>query len=78
MTDALYHDECYEEQNPAYRGTVFIFLHNLIMQANTYIHEKRIQHIIDFLKVGIWHVRHDDVSPWLYFTYSIIKKYCLQ
>lgn len=42
MTDALYHDECYEEQNPAYRGTVFIFLPNLIliMQANTYIHEK--------------------------------------
>lgn len=39
--------------------------------------KKRIQHIIDFLKVGIWHVRHDDVSPWLYFTYSIIKKVLL-
>lgn len=33
--------------------------------------------IIHFLTVGIWHVKRNDVSSWLYFFYSIIKKVIL-
>lgn len=33
--------------------------------------------IIDFLKVGIWHVKRENVKPWLYFFYGIVKKLLL-
>lgn len=39
--------------------------------------KKRIQHIVDFLTVGIWHVKRDDVPAWLYFIYSVLKKLLL-
>lgn len=35
---------------------------------------KRIMQIINFLKVGIWHVKRKDVSTFLYFFYGVIKK----
>lgn len=33
--------------------------------------------IINFLNVGIWHVKRKDVSTWLYFFYGIIKRVIL-
>ena len=39
--------------------------------------KNRILHIIRFLQVGIWHVKRQDVSPWLYFVYGVIKKVLL-
>ena len=39
--------------------------------------KKQVMRIIDFLKVGIWHVKRQDVSPWLFFIYGIIKKVLL-
>ena len=38
---------------------------------------KRIMQIINFLKVGIWHVKRKDVSTFLYFFYGVIKKVIL-
>ena len=29
------------------------------------------------MQVGIWHVKRQDVSPWLYFVYGVIKKVLL-
>lgn len=39
--------------------------------------KKRIRHLIEFFKVGIWHVRRNEVSPWKYFVYGVIKKVLL-
>ena len=39
--------------------------------------KKQIQQIVDFLKVGIWHVKSKDVPRWLYFFYSVLKKLLL-
>lgn len=39
--------------------------------------KKRLQHIIRFLKEGIWQVRRGEVSAWQYFIYSVIKKVLL-
>ena len=39
--------------------------------------KKQIQKIIHFVQVGIWHVKREDVKPWLYFIYGIVKKLLL-
>ena len=39
--------------------------------------KKQIQHIIHFLRIGIWHVKREEVAPWLYFFYGVIKKLLL-
>lgn len=39
--------------------------------------KKQIIQIINFLKVGIWHVKRKDVSTFLYFFYGVIKKVIL-
>ena len=39
--------------------------------------KKQISEIINFFKVGIWHVKRCDVSPWLYFIYGVVKKLLL-
>lgn len=39
--------------------------------------KKQITLIIDFLRTGIWHVKRNDVKPWLYFFYGIVKKVLL-
>lgn len=39
--------------------------------------KKRLSDIIDFFTVGIWHVKRQDVAPWLYFIYGIAKKLLL-
>ena len=39
--------------------------------------KKRIMRIWDFLNVGIWHVKRQDVPSWLFFFYGIVKKLLL-
>ena len=39
--------------------------------------KNQIQKIIHFVQVGIWHVKREDVKPWLYFIYGIVKKLLL-
>ena len=39
--------------------------------------KKQITRIIKFMTVGIWHVKRQDVSPWLYFLYGVVKKLLL-
>ena len=39
--------------------------------------KKQIQKIIHFVQVGIWHVKREDVKPWLYFIYGTVKKLLL-
>lgn len=39
--------------------------------------KNQIMRIIHFLTVGIWHVKRNEVSTWLYFFYGIIKKVIL-
>ena len=79
------------EQNPAYRDTVFLFLFisvdlkeignlevnrlNNLMTVRRM--KKQITRIIKFITVGIWHVKRQDVSPWLYFLYGVVKKLLL-
>lgn len=79
------------EQNPAYRDTVFLFLfisvdlkeiENLeVNRLNNLMTvrrmKKQITRIIKFITVGIWHVKRQDVSPWLYFLYGVVKKLLL-
>jgi len=38
---------------------------------------KRIARIVHFFKVGIWHVKRQDVPAWKYFVYSAAKKLLL-
>lgn len=38
---------------------------------------KRIARIVHFFKVGIWHVKRQDVPAWKYFVYSAVKKLLL-
>ena len=39
--------------------------------------KKQLTRVINFLTVGIWHVKRQDVSPWLYFLYGVVKKLLL-
>ena len=39
--------------------------------------KKQLTRVVNFLTVGIWHVKRQDVSPWLYFLYGVVKKLLL-
>ena len=74
MTDNDWRESAIHPQNPAYKDTVS-FLFSLI---NTYQSVKqRIRNIIKFIKIDIWHVMREDVSPIRFFIYNIIKKLAL-
>lgn len=74
MTDNDWRESAIHPQNPAYKDTVS-FLFSLI---NTYQSvKKRIRNIIKFIKIDIWHVMREDVSPIRFFIYNIIKKLAL-
>ena len=82
MAGTVVRREAAAEQNPAYRGTVFVFFLFPMYWGNScqpirHIMNKRIARIVDFIKVGIWHVKRKDVPAWKYFVYSAAKKLLL-
>lgn len=82
MAGTVVRREAAAEQNPAYRGTVFVFFLFPMYWGNScqpirHIMNKRIARIVDFIKVGIWHVKRKDVPAWKYFVYIAAKKLLL-